>query len=256
MFEIVCGVRVRSQNAYDQDIARSVIEANRYLLPEKFAPEDVIVDIGAHVGSFAYACLTRGAGKVHAFEPDPENIRLCAANLKRFGQRVVLRRAAVWRSDTSDAELNYTGPVATAKGPNYGGGNVVFEDGLQIPVKNESLDSILSNIRCVRLLKLDCESSEWPILFTSRLLECVDEIVGEYHEIGGKYNRANIPPRTGVPGFTSYTVEDLVLFLGRHNFSVETTRGHESNIGTFFAKKRRSVEPSCREGPGENLCFV
>ena len=237
MFDIIQGIMVRSNNPHDRDMVLSVVQNNRYRLPSNFSPDDVILDIGAHVGSFSYACLMRGAGKVYSFEPDQENIRICAANLKRFKQRSVLHRSAVWRSDTNDTQLKYTGPVKTLKGLNYGGGNVLFENGLQIPVKCESLDSILSNLRHVRLLKLDCESSEWPILFTSRLLECVDEIIGEYHEIGGKHNQASIPPRASLAGFISYTAVDLASFLSRHGFCVEIESGANSNIGAFFAKR-------------------
>jgi hypothetical protein len=86
-------------------------------------------------------------------------------------------------------------------------------------------------------MKLDCESGEWPILFTSRLLECVEEIIGEYHEIGGKNNQATIPPRAGLPGFTSYTRDALNSFLKRHGFSVEIDGKSDSNIGLFFAKR-------------------
>ena len=39
----------------------------------------------------------------------------------------------------------------------------------------------------MRLLKLDCEGAEWPILLTSRRLHLIDEIVGEFHEIGGPF---------------------------------------------------------------------
>src|SRR5437667_2239012 len=181
--------------------------------------------------------MTRGAGKVDVFEPDEENFKICVENLRTFGERAVLYQAAVWRSDRFDSEVLYTGPAKTSDGLNFGGGNVVFEDGRRISVRCEPLDSILSNIRRVRLIKLDCESSEWPILFSSRLLECVDELVGEYHEIGGKYNRASIPRKAQVIGFDSYTAEDLVAFLRRHDFSVEITARRDSNIGNFFAKK-------------------
>lgn len=242
MFEKCCHLLVRSGNIYDCGMVHAIIDQNRYRLPPVFSSEDIILDIGAHVGSFAYACLSRGAGKVYAFDPDRDNIRLCAFNLRHFGRKTYLRRAPVWRSDTFDMSLTYTGSVNTPSGENYGGGNVVFDDGRRIPVQGESLDSILSNIRKVRLLKLDCESSEWPILFTSRLLECVEEIVGEYHEIGGKNNSASIPGRASVSGYSSYTVHDLISFLNRYGYSTEVTAQTGSNIGTFFARSRKRLQ--------------
>ena len=46
-----------------------------------------------------------------------------------------------------------------------------------------SLDEVLSRFQRARLMKIDCEGSEFPILLTSKLLTRVDRIVGEYHEI-------------------------------------------------------------------------
>jgi hypothetical protein len=54
--------------------AETLVEDTR--LPERFSPDDIIIDIGAHIGAFAYACLQRGAGRVIAFEPEPENYAL------------------------------------------------------------------------------------------------------------------------------------------------------------------------------------
>lgn len=44
------------------------------------------------------------------------------------------------------------------------------------------LDVILAETGPVRLLKLDVEGAEYPILLTSRGLALVAEIIGEYHE--------------------------------------------------------------------------
>lgn len=236
MYELVEGILIRKGNVYDKSIVTSVITENRYRLPSSFSSSDVIVDVGAHVGSFAFACLKRNAGKILGFEPLGENLRICARNLRRFRNRAVLSRAAVWRSDTFEAKLFHTGATESPQGLNFGGGNVIFEDGLQIPVTSRPLDSILSNIREVRLLKLDCESSEWPILFTSKLLDCVAEIAGEFHEIGGSYNSGSIPGKASLPKFSIYTREQLQEFLERHGFAVELEQ-NRSNIGLFFAKR-------------------
>lgn len=42
-------------DTWDTEIVRSVWLRNEYRLPPKFAKDDVIVDIGAHVGAFALA---------------------------------------------------------------------------------------------------------------------------------------------------------------------------------------------------------
>lgn len=49
-----------------------VVPQSEYRLPPNLEPEDVIVDVGGHIGVFNYACLTRGAGKWITCKPEPE----------------------------------------------------------------------------------------------------------------------------------------------------------------------------------------
>src|SRR6476659_8442412 len=83
----------------DEAIFHHLVDDDEYRLPASFDPEDVIVDVGAHIGSFCYAALARGAGRVHGYEADPRNFACAAANLRPFGDRIRLAHRAVWRSD-------------------------------------------------------------------------------------------------------------------------------------------------------------
>jgi len=54
-------------------------------------------------------------------------------------------------------------------------------------VETVAIDDILDEaseggIYPIHILKLDCEGSEWPILFTSRQLRLCENIIGEYHQ--------------------------------------------------------------------------
>jgi len=44
----------------DQAIFNAVVRFNEYRLPERFVPTDIVIDVGAHIGSFAQAVLSRG----------------------------------------------------------------------------------------------------------------------------------------------------------------------------------------------------
>ena len=73
---------------------------------------------------------------------------------------------------------------------NTGSGSVIWGGGE--PVAKVAFDEIVDRVtnhgeRRVRLLKLDCEGAEWPILLTSQRLDLIDEICGEFHEIGGQF---------------------------------------------------------------------
>src|SRR3979490_1223457 len=48
----------------DQAIFNGVVLFNEYRLPDRFAPGDIVIDVGAHIGSFAEAVLSRGCEKV------------------------------------------------------------------------------------------------------------------------------------------------------------------------------------------------
>jgi FkbM family methyltransferase len=217
----------------DHLVWADVNEKNEYELPDAFAPTDVVVDIGAHVGSFSFACLRRGAGAVVAFEPDADNFGMASLNLSRFGARARVVPAAVWRSDVPAGKLALRASVDAA---NTGGGGVVGTGGTIDAVPfDDALADILARARVsrARLLKLDCEGSEYPILLTSRLLHLVDEIRGEYHE-----SNQPVPDWARVGDATRYDRHTLRATLEARGFRV-VTRQHTSNpnIGLFFATR-------------------
>ena len=76
----------------DQAIFNGVVVLNEYRLPERFAPGDIVIDVGAHIGSFAEAVVSRGCRNVSCIEPDRSNFEIAAANLTA-AYRGRLRRA-------------------------------------------------------------------------------------------------------------------------------------------------------------------
>lgn len=152
----------------------SVFRDNEYKLPDKFNDGDVIVDVGAHIGMFALACLERGAGKVVCFEPEKNNFRILAANLKPYGDRAECHQLAVWKSGGDEQvylTVNTEGYTAMNHCMLYTG----------IPVVSIQFDAIILQFPKVRLVKLDCEGAEGPILHTTKTLDRVQEICGEAH---------------------------------------------------------------------------
>jgi len=224
----------------DFHIFEAVVWQNEYGLPEHLPGDEVLIDIGAHIGSFTYAALMRGAGRVYAFEAHPINYVVALRNLERFGDRAVCRELAVWRSD-SEGETLFNDPLVNYSKPNTGGFSVVYNDfGLAVP--SIGLDEILLEAsegltRPVHLLKIDCEGAEYPILFTSKYLAIVKEICGEYHEIPANI----VPPRAKVKGIEEFNRHSLKKFLEAHGFTVEIT-SHGYADGIFHAR-RKSVSP-------------
>ena len=215
---------------FDRRAFRDVAIDNEYRLPSRFAPEDIILDVGAHVGSFAFAALRRGAGIVHCCEPNADNFRQLTHNLQPYGKRVRLSPRAVWRSDFAVSVLSLHNPNPR----NTGGYQITTNPGVPVNVCafDDLVDSIVPPGKRLRLLKLDCEGAEWPILFTSRRLERISSICGEYH-LGA------FPEVFHVAGFPDFTPSVLQGFLSQQGFSVRIQHNHRSthSIGNFFAQR-------------------
>jgi FkbM family methyltransferase len=220
------------RDTFDHAIVQAVWESNEYRLPDQFAADDIIIDIGAHIGTFSFACLSRGAGKVIAFEPERSNFGYLSKNLATFGKAVELYCMAVWRSDQAENMTLFYNPNEDPA--NTGGGQVSAVSGIQ-QVTGVGLDHILNKIsRPIRLLKLDCEGSEFPVLLTSKRLDCVQSICGEYHEAVARSH-----------GRRHYTAGMLEEYLRSVGFDAVFSRSaiyQNVQLGHFFAERRSALQ--------------
>lgn len=235
-----------STRRIDRFIRQMVFARNEYRLPAHLSADSLVLDIGAHIGSFTEAALSRGAGHVYAVEANLENYQIAAANLCTYREqgRVQLQHQAVWRSDTNKDVL-YEEPYPLLEGTtlaNTGGAGVIWtETGRTVPKIgfDELVTEVTENGRKrIALMKIDCEGSEWPILLTSKCLHLIDEICGEFHEIGGCYD--DLTPPFLIDGYNKFTVDELSDFLERQGFQVETSRSEKpasKRLGLFFAKR-------------------
>jgi FkbM family methyltransferase len=247
-------------HSIDHGIYFLVVHANEYRLPDRFERDDVIVDVGAHIGAFTWAALQRGSRRVHAIEPGAENVGLASEHLRPFIERgeVTLVHGAAWRSDDNDDVLRFEGHPRFRGFPglegvvNTGGASVCWSREGE-PVPKIAFDPLILEAtdggrRRVRLLKLDCEGAEWPILLTSRTLHLVDEICGEFHEIGGEFleiDQAADPrgPIFRFDGIERFTTDVLRRRLAEAGFEVIFSRhqrptGETEGLGHFFATRR------------------
>ena len=241
----------------DAYIYDEVVKRNCYKLPAAFTGADHIIDIGAHRGYFAQACLQRGAGNIDCYEPDAENFRLLCGQLEMYPVPKYYGHMAVWRSDVQAHKLPYSGYFDAGHVVNTGAGSCLIAPrdtaaddsaagdtatgNTQVPAV--PFDDIITEKmrhtggRRVRLVKLDCEGAEFPILLTSRTLDHIEEIVGEYHEYGGEYDKLAIPEHAHVAGYERFTESVLKEHLRAHGFSVETSRMGKERLGMFWAKR-------------------
>jgi FkbM family methyltransferase len=200
----------------------------------RFCSHDVIIDVGAHIGVFSYLCHILGGRSIYAYEPSDRSFQLLNRNLSNL-PGIHLFPNAVWRSDEApSAKLLICGPsgentgavsaMASGRVIDFGTQSLVAsgEDGRSVSAV--PLDQILATFPRVKLLKLDCEGSEFPILLTSRELHRVERIVGEVHEIGEQL-MASLDSGALVSSYTAYRVEHLINFLESAGFRVSRRPG-------------------------------
>ncbi|HEY8245607.1 MAG TPA: FkbM family methyltransferase [Casimicrobiaceae bacterium] len=195
----------------------------------------VVVDIGAHIGAFSIHAVKQGARRVLAYEPAAENFRLLSINAAPYPE-IESHRAAVWRSDRHDPVLAWR---ASANAHNTGGGTVLdcasicgdpLGAGEREDVATVAFDDVVERAGTIGLLKIDAEGSEYPILATSRRLDRVEAMVGEWHDV------ADVDPSMAVPGLDAWTGDALLDLLEDRGFVVET-RGR-GVAGIFRATRR------------------
>lgn len=220
----------------DALIYEQVVIQNEYLLPARLGKGSVVLDIGAHIGTFSYLALERGAAAVIGFEPEVSNHACAEFNLARFGNRAQVHQLAAWRSDVAAGTVPF---LPSGDQLNSGGGSVIWEadETVQAIAFDDIVDALTSQgRRRIDLLKMDCEGAEFPILMTSKRLHCIDHIVGEFHELRG----GPLPEHVRIPGSEDFAADGLAQVLRRDGFAVAIERRATAtfgDLGLFFAHR-------------------
>lgn len=203
----------------EKDVWYSCVVENEYRLPP-LKPEDVVIDIGAHIGGFSYQAHMQGSRQVYAFEVDPWHIEGAQGNLAGL-DGVNLFHFGIVRSDREHGgTVKYSNHWSLFTQTN------TESQAYDVPAL--SLDEILNDFETVRFLKIDVEGSEWPILYTCTQLAKIQEIAGEYHTTVG-WTDDTLPPKSP---------QALLAFLRTHGFkTAEFVEGGGPDIGLFYCRR-------------------
>lgn len=159
----------------------------------KLERNNVVIDVGAHVGLFTLKSLHEGAAKVVSIEPDPDNLKLLKRNIKLYGaeDRVIVIPKAVGARE---------GKTMLIRDPSSTGGrfttlhpSLYFYEKLSktctdvTEVELTTIDTILSEISTSNVsifVKIDIEGAEIEALKGSETLLKRDKIklaIAAYH---------------------------------------------------------------------------
>ena len=155
------------------------------LLPKR-SDTEYVLDVGAHIGTFARLWHERNpSAKIACVEACPENIPLLLRNVGRFAD--VIHAACTYET----GPLTFLNAVTSPAGLSTGGSTLVtslperLDPQYQVderPLPRVTVHELLNRLGWPRIdvLKLDCEGSEYSIL-TWASIEKIAFILGEYH---------------------------------------------------------------------------
>jgi FkbM family methyltransferase len=120
-------------------------------------PGDIVVDVGAHVGTFADRALRRGARKVIALEPDPLN-RECLT--RNFATEIAELRMVI----VPQGAWSTNGQLTLHQGThNSGMSSIIHDDGgATFQIEVTTIDEIVQRLGLphVDFIKMDIEGAE------------------------------------------------------------------------------------------------
>ncbi|MCX6798069.1 MAG: FkbM family methyltransferase [Candidatus Falkowbacteria bacterium] len=191
-------VKVRSHSVDAHEVV-TILSGQEYpfKLLRPLRPEAIIIDIGAHLGSFSlYLKNKLPRATFYCFEPAKDNFALLLENIKLNNLNQVFSYQLAVTGTDGPAWLQ----VGALESNAYSLGQAQTGE----PVDGLSLDSFLNQnkINQVDLIKMDCEGAEYEILDNFSRLKDVKAIILEYHRQDDKFNDEYIFKLLSAQGFS------------------------------------------------------
>jgi len=148
-----------------------------------------VVDVGANAGYFCMLLLSKvPAARVYAYEPIAENRRIFERNMAlnpSLSSSVSLRGEAVTGRPAESVELFREPGASSVTASAVSGFAALNTEPVRVPAITLSDVLRKHGLTAVDLLKLDCEGSEYPIVYDSPrgLWPTVRAIVLEVHDL-------------------------------------------------------------------------
>ena len=219
IFETRSGLKIMIRtNSTDLMALTNVWMINEYNVDDyELKENDTVIDIGAHIGLFSLRVSSFCTkGKIFSYEPIKENFECLISNLKLNQLEHILPSNLAVSSDSSKLDIFLNDDES--------GHSIFSKKNKKISVKSISLKEIFdkNDIMTCKLLKLDCEGSEYSIIDALPLeyFKRIDNIVIEYHLADSK------------PEYS----KKLINKIKNAGFSVKI-KPHYNDMGFLIARK-------------------
>lgn len=211
---------------YSSDISclQSIEMDGEYSRYFNVMPGDIVIDIGANIGSFSVpAAFREPEAHFFAIEPMPENFRLLSDNIS-INKLTNIKSIFAGISDKKEGLVFYRG-----KGTWFASGSMYKMDAID-ENKKETVQCVTiadiftdNNLKTCDFLKMDCEGAEYKILFN-----CPDDIWKKIKKIALEFHNFE-------EGKNQF---DIIKLLEEKGFrAVLPKKYKDKKIGLIFAIK-------------------
>jgi FkbM family methyltransferase len=172
----------------------------------RVAPGDIVVDIGANIGTFStYAATVCRASRVLSFEPFPDSYRMLCKNVNenKLNNVTCVNQAVAGSRGRRTMVLDSLDPGSHSL--------VLNSSEAKIEVECCTLDDIFERFSLAKIdyLKMDCEGADYEIFENAKSrFRQINRISMETHTVGNR------------------KAEDLGKLLGESGFDVRLFGGH------------------------------
>ena len=155
-------------------VQREIIRDEIYDQYFSVEPNDIVVDLGAHVGTFSEHALRKGAGLVVAVEPNKRTYLELDENLKHSNSLVILMNRAIAESGKNYVKFISDGINSRVSDEGEEVRACSFEDILGY--------AYLGQKKGIDFLKMDCEGGEFVVFNDyEKLKRTVKKLAAEIH---------------------------------------------------------------------------